>query len=472
MLNDEFSNIDIDIEKAVLSSCMHSEDILSEVITQISASDFSLKVHSDIFEALLSCYNAGEPSGLTFIKKYKKIEDEVLLDIIGTTTLVDVSKYCAYLKELSTKRKLMNFIHQIPSKMNQSTSLSLLLDDINKNIFNITSSVNSKDIKDVNVVIEELLDTFKKIKEQKKGDVLGLDTGFDSLNKMIKGFKDGDLVIIAARPGMGKTSICLNFIDKALRNENGVVFFSLEMPAVQILQRMLSARTLIPLQKIITGDLNDLEWERVSSACDEYSKKTFYVYDSGYASVSDISAVLRRLKNQHNNIKLCVVDYIGLMMGANSSKFQDRHLQVAEISRGLKLLARDLEMPIIALSQLNRSLESRSNKRPMLSDLRESGAIEQDADTILFVYRDEIYREQEEKEKQNKARAEGKEKEFVSNFTPNPIKESAELIVGKNRNGPTGTVDLIFNKECSTFKEVHKDVDYIPKSVSSNKIEL
>ncbi len=463
LLQDSIANIDTDIEKAILSSSIHSEDILLELITELSPSDFSLDIHSKLFEAIIKCYEANEPIAPSFIKKYVDIEDELLLEIISTTTLVDVSKYCAYLKELSIKRKLMNLIHQIPSKLNKDTPLSTLLDDINKSIFSITSSVNARDIKDINVIVEELLDNFKLIKEQNRGDVLGLDTGFSSLNKMIRGFKDGDLIIIAARPGMGKTSICLNFIDKALKNDQGVVFFSLEMPAVQILQRMLALKTSIPLQKIITADLNDLEWEQVSNACDEYSKKVFYVYDNGYASVNDISAVLRRLKKQHKNIKLCVVDYIGLMMGL--SKFQDRHLQVAEISRSLKLLARELEMPVIALSQLNRSLESRSNKRPMLSDLRESGAIEQDADSILFVYRDEEYKEQEEKEKMQKAKLEGKE--FIQSFREAKLKEEAELIVGKNRNGPTGTVKLIFNKECSSFHEVAQDFDdSLPRSTT------
>lgn len=246
---------------------------------------------------------------------------------------------------------------------------------------------------------------------------------------------------------MGKTTLCLNFIDNVLRQNKGVVMFSLEMPGIQIMQRLLASKTSIPLQKIITADLNDDEWDRVSDACNYYAKTQFFLYDSGYASITDIRAILRRLKAQEDDISLCVVDYIGLMM--SHSNFSDRHLQVSEISRGLKLLARELDMPIIALSQLNRSLENRSNKRPMLSDLRESGAIEQDADTILFVYRDEVYREQEEKERENKAKAEGKE--YHPNFMPNPRQENAEIIIGKNRNGPVGTTEVEFQKENSRF---------------------
>ena len=206
--------------------------------------------------------------------------------------------------------------------------------------------------------------------------------------------------------------------------------------------------------KAAITDLNDDEWERLGDACNDYSQKKLYIYDSGYATIADVRAILRRLKSQDESIGLCVIDYIGLMM--SNSNFNDRHLQVSEISRGLKLLARELDMPIIALSQLNRGLEQRANKRPLMSDLRESGAIEQDADAILFVYRDEVYREQEEKERENKAKAEGKAYQRL--FIPNPMQENAEIIVGKNRNGPVGTIEVVFLKEKSCF--VDKPIGY------------
>lgn len=197
----------------------------------------------------------------------------------------------------------------------------------------------------------------------------------------------------------------------------------------------------------MTAKMDDEEWSRLSDACEDMANRKLFVYDSGYVNIHQIRTQMRKLKSAHPEITLCVIDYIGLMMA--TSNFSDRHLQIAEISRGLKLLARELDMPIIALSQLNRSLESRANKRPMLSDLRESGAIEQDADMILFVYRDEVYREQEEKEAEKKAHAEGKE--YVRKFVPNKIEEDAEIIVGKNRNGPVGTVEVIFQKEFTRF---------------------
>ncbi len=442
---------DLDLERAVLNACLCSEDAFSCVLTEIEANDFYLKAHTEVFKAMMACVNAGEPLSLSFLKKHKKLDEQVLNEIISTPSVVDFVAYAKELKEKSVKRQLLNFAQLLPSKINDDRSVSEITDEISKDLFELSNRANSRGIKEVEIVLQELMDEFAKLKElsaENKG-LIGLDTGFKELNSLTKGFKKGELIIIAARPGMGKTTLCLNFIDKILKLNKGVVMFSLEMPATQILQRMLAAKTSIALQKIITGDLNDNEWERISDACNTLNEKEFYIYDSGYASINEVRSFLRKLKSSKENIELCVIDYIGLMM--SSSKFTDRHLQVSEISRGLKLLARELNMPIIALSQLNRSLESRSNKRPMLSDLRESGAIEQDADTILFVYRDEIYREQEEKERENRAKAE--DKPYNKIFTPHPKQENAEIIVGKNRNGPVGTVDVFFLKEESRFAD-------------------
>lgn len=441
-------HFDLDVERTILSTCIAGgEEVFGSIAGDIEAKDFSLKAHQDVFKAIVACVNAGDPISLSFIKKHKKVDEQILNEIIATTSIVDVVDYARNLREKSIKRQLLSFAALLPSRINENRPVSELSDEISREIFNLTNRVNTNDIKDVEIVISELLQEIEKQKAYGNTGVIGLETGFYELDDMTKGFKGGELIIIAARPGMGKTTLCLNFIDRVLRQGKGVALFSLEMPATHILQRMLSSKTSIALQKILTADLNDDEWGRMGDACQDYAKKKFFIYDSGYASISDVRAILRRLKAQEDSIGLCVIDYIGLMMG--NATFKDRHLQVSEISRGLKLLARELDMPIIALSQLNRSLESRSNKRPMLSDLRESGAIEQDADTILFVYRDDVYREQEERERENKAKAEGKE--YVRNFTVNPVQENAEIIVGKNRNGPIGTTEVIFRKENSIF---------------------
>ncbi|EPN1532720.1 replicative DNA helicase [Campylobacter upsaliensis] len=446
MNNEE--HYDLDLERMILSSCLlGGGEVYANIAGDIEIKDFSLKAHQDIFKAIVSCVNAGEPIGLSFLKKYGKLDEQILNEIIATPSMINISAYAKELREKSIKRQLLSFAHLLPSRISANRAVSEISDELSKDIFTIISRVNSADIKNVNEVLGELLEEFKRQKSLENKHIIGLESGFSELDDKTKGFKGGELIIVAARPGMGKTTLCLNFIDNVLRQNKGVVMFSLEMPGIQIMQRLLASKTSIPLQKIITADLNDDEWDRVSDACNYYAKTQFFLYDNGYASITDIRAILRRLKAQEDDISLCVVDYIGLMM--SHSNFSDRHLQVSEISRGLKLLARELDMPIIALSQLNRSLENRSNKRPMLSDLRESGAIEQDADTILFVYRDEVYREQEEKERENKAKAEGKE--YHPNFMPNPRQENAEIIIGKNRNGPVGTTEVEFQKENSRF---------------------
>lgn len=445
-------HFDLDLERAILSSCILSDEAYASIAGDIDINDFSLKAHQDIFKAIIACANSGEPISLSFLKKHKKLDEQILNEIVATPSIIDLPAYVNELREKSIKRQLLNFAHLLPTRINGDRPVSEISDEIGKEIFNITNRVNSRNIKDIEIVLGELLEEFKKQKSLEDKNIIGLDTGFDDLNKMTKGFKAGELIIIAARPGMGKTTLCLNFVEKVLRQNQGVVMFSLEMPATHIVQRMLAAKTSISLQKILTADLNDNEWERISDACNEYAKKKLFIYDSGYATITDIRAILRRLKTQEQSIGLCVIDYIGLMM--SNSNFSDRHLQVSEISRGLKLLARELDMPIIALSQLNRSLEQRANKRPLMSDLRESGAIEQDADTILFIYRDEVYREQEEKERENKAKAEGKV--YQRNFMPNPMQENAEILVGKNRNGPIGAVEVLFLKEKSCFVDKPK----------------
>jgi replicative DNA helicase len=232
---------------------------------------------------------------------------------------------------------------------------------------------------------------------------------------------------------------------KAVERNEGVAFFSLEMPAEQLMLRLLSAKTSIPLQALRVGDLRDEQWSQLSAATTEMASKKLFVDDGGYATIQHVRSKLRKLKAQHPEISVAIIDYLQLMSGDGR---EGRQQEVSEISRGLKQLARELQIPIVALSQLNRGVESRDNKRPMLSDLRESGAIEQDADIILFVYRDDVYREAQEKEKEMKAKAEGKE--YTSEFRKKS-EEDAEIIIGKQRNGPTGTVELVFQKNFTRF---------------------
>lgn len=259
---------------------------------------------------------------------------------------------------------------------------------------------------------------------------------------------------------MGKTALVLNMALKAIERNEGVAFFSLEMPGEQLMLRMLSAKTSIPLQALRVGNLTDDEWSRLSAAVDEISAKELFIDDGGYATIHHVRSKLRKLKSQHPKISMAIIDYLQLMSGDRSGI--GRQQEISEISRGLKQLARELEIPIIALSQLNRSLESRENKRPQLSDLRESGAIEQDADIILFVYRDNVYKEYQIKEKLEKAKIDGKTEQiqkYEAAYEELKRKEEdeTELIIGKQRNGPTGTVPLLFQKRFTRFVDKLKD---------------
>ncbi|WP_075494910.1 replicative DNA helicase [Campylobacter geochelonis] len=443
---------DLDMERSILSSILYSEDGFSEVYGLINDGDFYLKAHADIYKAILECVNNDEPIDFAFVKKRlgNKFDEVTFGEIVATNSIIDIKKYADELKEKSVKRALIAVAHKIPTKVNEDQPAKEMVDDISSQIYALVEGGQSGVIKESDQIIHELMLEMKKQKEAADKDLVGLDTGFRYLNEYTKGFKEGELIIIAARPGMGKTAFVLNVIQKSLNLDKGVVFFSLEMPAAHLMMRMISASTSIPLSNILTANMSDDEFTRFGDECKNMMEKKLFVYDNSYVNIHQIRTNLRKLKAKHEEISLCVIDYIGLMM--SSSNFSERHLQIAEISRGLKLLARELGIPIVALSQLNRGLEARSNKRPMLSDLRESGAIEQDADVILFVYRNDVYAEQEEKERYERALNEGKDMEsYTPKFVPNAKEEKAEVIVGKNRNGALGTVEVVFQKEFTRF---------------------
>lgn len=445
---------DIDMERAILSSIFYSDDAYSEISDIISASDFYFKPHFDIYSAMRECISHDEPIDPAFVKKRigDRYNDDAFSEILATSAILDIAKYASELKEKAIKRSLIKIAYQMPSKVNEAESSKDLVDDISSEIYALVDGVEGGMIKDIHQIITEVAEELKKQKDAEDGDLVGIDTGFHTLNEYTKGFKKGELIIIAARPGMGKTAFALNIVSKVIKNGSGVVFFSLEMPAHQLMLRMLSAITSIPLSSIMTGKLTDEDLTRFNDECQAMLDRKLFFYDSGYVNIHQVKTQLRKLKSSNQNIDLCVIDYIGLM--TSSGNYSERHLQIAEISRGLKLLARELDIPIIALSQLNRGLEARANKRPMLSDLRESGAIEQDADTILFVYRTDFYKAQEENEKREKAALEGREYEV--NFELNLNSEKAEIIVGKNRSGALGTINATFQSRFTRF------LDYVP----------
>jgi replicative DNA helicase len=437
-------------ERSILSSIVFEPSQFDELSTALKQDDFYLPAHQDIFQVMLLLLQKDQPIDEEFIKKelikIKKFDEQVMLEILSANPISNTKAYVDEIKDKSLKRHLLTLTTEIKRvTVEEELSSAEVIDIVEKKLYEITQDNQTSDFKDAPKMTFDTMEYIKEMKARGNTVLVGVDTGFHELNKMTTGFGKGDLVIIAARPAMGKTSFILNTVNSLIMNGKGVAFFSLEMPAEQLMLRLLSVQTSIPLQKLRVGDMDDNQWSALNGAIDRMNSAKLYVDDQGSININQLRSKLRKLKNQHPEIEIAVIDYLQIMQGVGN---QDRHLQVSEISRGLKMLARELEMPVVALSQLNRGLESRNDKRPMLSDIRESGSIEQDADIILFVYRDDVYLYKEEKEREKAAKAEGKE--FVSEYVEKE-EEDAEIIIGKQRNGPTGHVKLVFQKKLTRF---------------------
>ena len=441
----------LDIERGILSAILFDGKVYEDVAAILKPGDFYLPFHQYVFETMEELYKKDLPIDEIFLrdelKKKKKYDEELFLEILGTAPVEAVEAYAKEIKDLATKRELIHLSNEIKKIVLEEDKRAIEeVEEIQGKLFSIATSNLAGDFKSSTKIINDTLDFIKKQAAKKNKIVTGLDTGFIELNRMTSGFGEGDLIIIAARPSMGKTAFALNIALNVIKQNKGVAIFSLEMPAEQLMLRMMSAAGKIPLQDIRRGNLNDEEWSKLSSVADDLSARPLFVDDEGNVNIHTIRAKLRKLKAQNPDLSLAIIDYLQLI----SSDQRERHLAIAEISRSLKLLARELQIPIIALSQLNRSLESRPNKRPMLSDLRESGAIEQDADIIMFIYRDDVYKAMEAKQKQKEALEKGKALEI--DFQEKEV-EDAEIIIGKQRNGPTGTVEMLFHKKYTLFTD-------------------
>jgi replicative DNA helicase len=468
-------------ERSILSSIIFEPSQFDELSVVLNVDDFYLPAHQDIFKAMLTLLQKDQPIDEEFIKKElikaKKFDEQVLLEILAANPISNTKAYVDEIKDKSLKRHLLTLTTEIKRvTVEEELPSSEVVDIVEKKLYEITQDNQTSDFKDSPKMTYDTMEYIKEMKARGNSVLVGVDTGFKELNKMTTGFGKGDLVIIAARPAMGKTSFILNTVNSLITQGKGVAFFSLEMPAEQLMLRLLSIQTSIPLQKLRVGDMSDEQWSSLNGAVDRMNSAKLFVDDQGSVNINQLRSKLRKLKNQHPEIEIAVIDYLQIMSGIGN---QDRHLQVSEISRGLKMLARELEIPIVALSQLNRGLESRNDKRPMLSDIRESGSIEQDADIILFVYRDDVYLYKEEKEREKAAKAEGKE--FTSTYVEKE-EEEAEIIIGKQRNGPTGHVKLIFQKKLTRFVDapsyaqavetVYENVDTSSAQVDLPQVEM
>ena len=442
-------------ERSILSSIVFEPQQFDDLSVALKKDDFYLPAHQDIFAVMLTLLQKDHPIDEEFIKKelitMKKFDESVMLEILSANPISNTKAYVEEIKDKSLKRHLLTLTTEIKRvTVEEELPSAEVVDIVEKKLYEITQDSQTSDFKDSPKMTYDTMEYIKEMKARGNSVLVGVDTGFNELNKMTTGFGKGDLVIIAARPAMGKTSFILNTVNSLILQGKGVAFFSLEMPAEQLMLRLLSIQTSIPLQKLRVGDMNDDQWSSLNGAIENMNSAKLYVDDQGSININQLRSKLRKLKNQHPEIEIAVIDYLQIMQGVGT---QDRHLQVSEISRGLKMLARELEMPVVALSQLNRGVESRGDKRPMLSDIRESGSIEQDADIILFVYRDDVYLFKEEKEREKKFKEEGKE--FVSEYVEKE-EEEAEIIIGKQRNGPTGHVKLVFQKKLTRFVDAPK----------------
>lgn len=427
-------------EQCVIGGLMLDNEAWDRVSEILSERDFYNRVHRIIYARMSALVKANSP--LDLITLSQSLEDHAeVTPFVEFSYLAELSKntpkaanvvaYAAIVRETAIKRELLTIVNEITDETTQAKGRTAhdLLDFAERKILNIADSRANKQEGplDAHSALDKTLGRLELLHSKPHDGVTGVDTGYFDLNKKTAGLQNGDLIVIAARPSMGKTTFAMNICENAsLRETKPVLVFSLEMPTEQIMMRMLASLGRVEQTRIRTGMLDDEDWARVNGAAAAIAEKNnIYIDDSSGLTPTEVRSRARRLHRETGGLSLIMIDYLQLMRVPELSG--NRTLEIAEISRSLKALAKELHVPVVALSQLNRSLESRADKRPLNSDLRESGSIEQDADVIMFIYRDEVYNERSED------------------------KGVAEVIIGKQRNGPIGSVRLLFNGKWSRF---------------------
>ncbi len=469
----EESLYNIAFERSILSSIIFEPSQFDDIETALNIDDFYLAAHQSIFTVMQDLSANDKPIDEEFLKKEllkrKQFDENALLDILTANPISNTSAYIEEIKDKALKRHLLTLTTEIKRvTVEEELPGNEVIDIVERKLYEITQDSQTSDFQDAPFVTNKTMAYIEEMKARGNSILVGVDTGFAELNKMTTGFGKGDLIILAARPAMGKTSLALNMVQNLIDKNKGVAFFSLEMPAEQLMLRLLSIKTSIFLTKLRLGDMSEEEYKRLNDATTAMRNSKLFIDDSSTVNINQLRSKLRKLKSQHPDIELAVIDYLQLLSAVGT---KDRHQEVSEISRGLKMLARELEIPIMALSQLNRGLEARNDKRPMLSDIRESGSIEQDADIILFVYRDDVYLYKEEKEREKEAIKDGKE--FISQYVEKD-EEDAEIIIGKQRNGPTGHVKLTFQKKYTRFVDTptYNKTEIIYENIDMNDANM
>ena len=427
----------IEAEQAVLGTVLIQDKALLKVIDLLQPGDFYRDAHKSIYAAMMALFDKHEPHDLItvtgLLSDQNKLEDvggaaylASLTDIIPFTgTLVH---HARIIRKKSILRRLIQTSTEVAARCyDAQDDIDTLVDEAEKTIFEIAHSKKGEGFQPMSSVVPKAFDRINRLFD-KQEHITGVATGYDELDRITAGLQPAEMIILAARPSMGKTALAMNIVQHAaMIGKVPVAVFSLEMSVESLALRMLCSLGPIDSQRIRTGRLIDSDWPKLTRATGMLSEAPIYIDDTPGLTVLEMRAKARRLKSEQD-LGLIVVDYLQLMQGKSSS--ENRAQEISDISRSLKAMAKELNVPVLALSQLNRSLENRTDKRPQLADLRESGAIEQDADVIMFIYRDEVYN-----------RAEG-----------NPNRGLAEIIVGKQRNGPTGVIKLSFLGEYTKFE--------------------
>lgn len=425
----------IEAEQSVLGSMIMDHDAVIVASEILRASDFYRPDHAQIFAAIMELYTSGNPIDLITIQD-KLVQHGVLEQVGGLSYIADlassvptsahIKQYAKIVQEKATLRKLIKVSTDISAKSYEGEEpLDNIMNFAEKSIFDVLQNKKTEDFTGIDEIV---LTSIEKIEEahKSKGGITGIETGFIDLDHRTAGLQPSDLVLVAARPSMGKTAFSLNIIQTAgIKNKKSVAVFSLEMSKDQLVSRMLCAEAMVDSQKARTGMLEPADWERIGQSLPNITSSRIFIDDTPGINVMDMRAKCRRLKME-KGLDLIMIDYLQLMSGVGDSG-ASRQQEISDISRSLKALAREMQAPVIALSQLSRACEQRTDHRPMLSDLRESGAIEQDADVVMFLYRDEYYHPDTEK------------------------KNVGEVIIAKQRNGPTGTVELAWLGQYTKF---------------------
>ena len=431
----------VEAEQSVVGAMLMDKDAITTASEMISGNDFYQSAYGIIFDSMVELFNESKPVDLITLQERLKEKDvpaevaslEFVKDLVtAVPTSANVKYYAQIVADKSMMRKLIKLNEEIANTCYAGKeSLEAVLEKTEKAVFDLLQKRNTGEYVPIKQVVLNALDRIEKASKN-KGTVTGIPTGFIDLDYKLSGLQPSDLVLVAARPSMGKTAFVLNIAQyMAFKKDKGVAIFSLEMSKEQLVNRLFSLESQVDAQALRTGNMKDSDWEKLIEGAGIIGKSNLIIDDTPGISVSELRSKCRKYKLEHG-LDIVIIDYLQLMTGSVGKNSESRQQEISEISRSLKGLARELNVPVVALSQLSRAVESRPDKRPMLSDLRESGAIEQDADVVMFIYRDEYY---------------NKDSEF---------KKQAEIIIAKQRNGPVGTVNLAWLGEYTKFANLSR----------------